>query len=99
LGDHPVTALAATPTGELVAATAHGDLVLLSVLADPANPDDDAMRATATAFLDTTSEVPDDSEPEAQWAPNWESDNLATATEPAWLQLQAAIDNPRGQDG
>ncbi|OLF08884.1 hypothetical protein BLA60_22860 [Actinophytocola xinjiangensis] len=107
LDGHPVTALAATPAGELVVATAHGDLVLLSVRTDPDRdraPDDDAVRATATSFLDTTSEVPDDGGPEAPWvvrddAPNWVSDGLATATEPAWLRLQAAIDNPRGQGG
>jgi hypothetical protein len=107
LDGHPPTALDATPSGELVVATANGDLVLLSVLADPERahpPDDDAVLATATAFLDATSEVPDDSGTEAQWAIpnkllNWVSDDLATATEPAWLRPQAAIDNPRGQDG
>lgn len=103
----PVTALAATPAGELVVATANCDLVLLSVLADPEKActlDDDAVRATATAFLDATSEVPDGSGAEAEWQIpsnllNWGADDLATATEPSWLRLQAAIDNPRRQDG
>lgn len=63
LDGYPVTALDTTPTGELVVAHAGGDLVLLSVLDDSANaqtPDGDAVWATVTAFLDATSEVPDD---------------------------------------
>jgi hypothetical protein len=99
----PLTALATTPTGELVVATADGDLMLLSVQADPEKtrtPDNDAVRATATAFLEATSEVPDGGEPETPWAmpDNWESNSLETAAEPAWLRIQAAIDNPRGHN-
>jgi hypothetical protein len=64
-----VTALCATATGELALATAQGELVLVSVVTDPATgpvagsgPPRDLVRV----FLDSTSEVPDgaDLEPE-----------------------------------
>ena len=63
LDGHAVTALASTPAGELVVAHSGGELVLLSVLADPANArilDADAVRATVTTFLDAVPEVPDE---------------------------------------
>jgi hypothetical protein len=106
----PVTALAATAAGELVAATGGSDLALLSVLTGstkaPAT-DSGMARATVTAFLDATAEVPGDGELEthlviSDGTRTWQPDDLAavitaTAADPAWLQLQAAINNARGQ--
>jgi hypothetical protein len=61
-----------------------------------------------TAFLDATSEVPDDGDQETHLVVTdggrtWEPDDLAavtiaTATDPTWLQLQAAINNARDQE-
>lgn len=111
LAGSPVTGLGATTTGELVVASGGGDLVLLSVLADSTTAhttDGDTLRATVTAFLDATSEVPDEGDLETHLvvtdgARTWEPDSLATvttatATDPTWLQLQAAINNARDQD-
>nr|WP_260859538.1 WD40 repeat domain-containing protein [Streptomyces cupreus] len=100
-----VTALAATATGELLVAGGEGDLVLLSVGSAEARPQNgDAV----TAFLDSTSEVPEDGDLEehlvvTDGARAWEPDDLATvdtATEadPTWLQLQSAINNAREQE-
>ncbi|MCP2167169.1 hypothetical protein LX83_004042 [Goodfellowiella coeruleoviolacea] len=110
LAGSPVTALSATPTGDLVVATGGGDLVLLSVPADatPARAvDAEAMRAAVTAFLDATSEVPDDADAEAHlvltdgtrtWEPaDRTTVTTATETDPTWLRLQAAI-NARHRD-
>lgn len=104
LAGSPVTALAATATGELLAAGGGGELVLLSVGGDSAKArttDGDETRATVAAFLDATSEVPDDGDPESHLvvtdgARSWEPDDLATVTtasptDPTWLQLQAAV--------
>ncbi|WP_399895876.1 hypothetical protein ACGH7X_40270 [Streptomyces sp. BBFR51] len=110
-GGSPVSALARTATGELVVATDAGDLVLLSV--DPASAkthgaNDVAPRAAVAAFLDATSEVPDDADLDTDLvltdgASTWNPDDLATvntasATDPTWLQLQAAINNARDKD-
>lgn len=66
------------------------------------------LQAIVTAFLDTTSEVPDDGDLEthlviSDGARTWEPDDLATvitatATDLTWLQLQAAINNARDQE-
>jgi len=107
----PVTALSATAAGELIAATGGSDLALLSVLTNstkaPAT-DADTARATVTAFLDATSEVPGDGNLEthlviSDGTRTWEPDDLAavitaTAADPTWLQLQAAINNAGGQE-
>ncbi|WP_225859237.1 hypothetical protein [Streptomyces albicerus] len=111
LAGSPVSGLGATAAGELVIAGGGGDLVLLSVRADSAkehSTDGATSRAAVTAFLDATSEVPDDGDLETHLvvtdgARTWESDDLATvttatATDPTWLQLQAAINNARDQD-
>jgi hypothetical protein len=111
LARSPATGLAATATGELAVAGGGGDLVLLSVGAASAKvraPDSDALQATVTAFLDATSEVPDDGN---LWAHlvmtdgtrTWEPGELAavttaTSTDPTWLQLQAAMNNQRGHE-
>lgn len=113
LAGSPVAALAATATGEFLVAGRGGDLVLLSVRGDSAQApamDGDTARATVTAFLDTTSDVPDVPEGgdlEAHLvvtdgARTWEPDDLeavntATATDPSWLQLQAAVNTARDQ--
>lgn len=111
LAGSPVSGLGATTTGELLIASGGGDLVLLSVRAGSAktrSTDGDTARAAVTAFLDATSEIPDDGDLETHLvvtdgARTWESDDLATvttatATDPPWLQLQAAINNARDQD-
>ena len=102
LNGHPATALATTSAGDLVVATANGDLLLLSAQAGPEKtrtPDDDAVRATATAFLDTTTEIPDDTILRMSFdLRTWELDKRAIAKKSAWLRLRAAIDNPRGHD-
>jgi hypothetical protein len=110
LAGSPVTGLGATATGELVVASGGGDLALVSVPAASAKvhaADSDTLRAMVTAFLDATSEVPDDGDLETHLVVTdgvrtWESDDLATVTtattaDPTWLQLQAAINNARGQ--
>ncbi|MFB7290428.1 hypothetical protein [Actinacidiphila glaucinigra] len=111
LAGSPVSALAATSTGELVLASG-GELVLVSVRSDPGETDSigdsDASTAAASAvseFLDTTSDVPDDGGLEEHLVltdgeRTWNSDNLATvysatAEEPSWLRLQAAINTAR----
>jgi hypothetical protein len=111
LAGSPVTGLGATATGELVAASGEGDLVLLSVLASSTKvraADSDALRATVAAFLDGTSEVPDGGDLETHLvvtdgARTWRPADLATVTtataaDPTWLQLQAAINNARNQE-
>jgi hypothetical protein len=60
-----------------------------------------------TAFLDATSEVPDDGDPETHLVlidgtRTWQPGDLAavtaaTTTDPAWLQLRAAFNNALGQ--
>ncbi|MET7703372.1 hypothetical protein [Streptomyces sp. NPDC005485] len=111
LGGSPISALGRTATGELVIAGNAGDVVLLpvdtvSTKAEGAN--DTAPRAAVTAFLDATSELPDDASLETDLVltdgvATWDSDDLATidtasATDPMWLQLQAAINNVRNQE-
>lgn len=110
LAGSPVTGLGATAAGELAVASGGGDLVLVSVRAASAKvhaAGSDTLRAMVTAFLDATSEVPDDGHLETHLVVTdgertWEPDDLAavttaTATDPTWLQLQAAINNARGQ--
>jgi hypothetical protein len=110
LAGSPVTALGATATGELAVASGAGDLVFVSArAASPAvhTADSDMSRAMVTAFLDTTSEVPDDGDLETHLvltdgARTWQPGDLAavttaTTTDPAWLQLRAAINNALGQ--
>ncbi|MCZ4514550.1 hypothetical protein O3Q52_41765 [Streptomyces sp. ActVer] len=111
LAGSPVSGLGAMATGELLIASRGGDLVLLSVHAgstETQSADGDTSRAAVTAFLDATSEVPDYDDLETHLvvtdgARTWESDDLATvttaaATDPTWLQLQAAINVARDQD-
>jgi hypothetical protein len=111
LAGSPVTALGATAAGELVAATGASDLALLSVLTNSTKApaaDRNTARAAVTAFLDATSEVPSEGDLEthlliSDGARTWEPDDLAavitaTAADPTWLQLQAAINNARDQE-
>lgn len=110
LAGSPVTGLSATATGELVVASGNSDLALLAVRANRATvhaADSNTLRAIVTAFLDATSEVPDDGELEthlviSDGARTWEPGDLAMVTtastaDPTWLQLQAAINNARDQ--
>ncbi|WP_234336646.1 hypothetical protein [Streptomyces xylophagus] len=109
----PVSGLGTTAAGELVVAGAGGDLVLLSVRGDSPKtqgPDPDTAKAAVAAFLDATSEVPevpdgDDLENHlvvTDGTRTWDSDDLATVTtataaDPTWLRLQAAINTARDQ--
>ncbi|WP_235032588.1 hypothetical protein [Actinacidiphila yanglinensis] len=86
----PVSALAATASGELVLASGGGELVLVSVRSDLEEtraPDDgDASTAAASAvaeFLDATSEVPEGGDLDehlllTDGERTWNSDDLAT---------------------
>ena len=90
LAGSPVSALAATATGELVLASGGGELMLVSVWSDleetRATGDGDASTAAASAvseFLDATSEVPDGGDLEEHLVltdgdRTWNSDDLAT---------------------
>lgn len=107
----PVSALGRTPTGDLVVASGEGELALVSVNADPAQAEalgDDTARAAVAAFLESSSEVPDDGD---LWAHvvmtdgdrSWDADDTTTvttasATDPTWLRLQAAVNTARDQD-
>jgi hypothetical protein len=106
LSGSPVTGLAATATGELVVAGGSGELVLLSADGDATDTRATA-RAAVTAFLDATSDVPGDGDLEkhlvrTDGTRSWDSDDLttvttATATDPTWLRLQAALNTARDQ--
>jgi hypothetical protein len=97
LAGSPITALATTATGDLIAATG-GELVLLAAAA-PTEP------VGVAGFLDATAEIADDAD---VWSAvtmtdgtgSWDADDLATVTEaaptdPTWLRLQAAINSKR----
>ncbi|MCF3128968.1 PD40 domain-containing protein [Streptomyces olivochromogenes] len=70
--------------------------------------DADGSRAAVASFLAATSEVPDVGDLETHLVVTdgtrtWERDDLestttATATDPSWLQLQAAVNTARAQD-
>lgn len=96
----PVSALTATRDSELIVASKEGELVRLSTgSATTASHD------TVTAFLDATSDVPEDDDMErhlvvTDGAQTWSQNDLetvtaATDTDPTWLQLRAAINNAR----
>lgn len=106
----PLGALAATATGELLVIGGGGDLVLLSVLSGSTQTPStgrDVSRTAATVFLEATSEVPDDGDLETHLVLTdgtraWDADDLATvttagATDPTWLQLQAAVNEAQIQ--
>ena len=91
----PVTALSATATGELVAATGEGDIRLLAAQADSIEvgpADADAGRALVTAFLDATSELHNPSAlVVTRRKPTWAPEDLATAA----TQPQQTPPDPR----
>jgi hypothetical protein len=106
----PVTGVGATAAGELVVGSGAGDLVLLSVRAGCAKPperDADTPTAAVTAFLDSTCAVPDEGDLEAHLVMTdgdrtWEPDDLtavttATAADPSWLRLRAAVNDLHAQ--
>ncbi len=107
LADSPVTALCATIAGDLVVATGERDIVLVSVLSDSIRAHA-ASQALVTAFLDLTTEVPDDGNPGASLVVTdgtrtWEPDALetvttATASDPTWLRLRAAVNSAFAQE-
>ncbi len=66
LADSPITALAATATGELAVASGAGKLSVLSVsggTAEPLDLDRDSLEGLVNAFVEMTSEMPED----ARW--------------------------------
>jgi hypothetical protein len=97
----PVTALAVLATGDLVVASRTGEL---RVLAEPGRAStavvSDAQERVAR-FVDATSELPDDADLATDLVltdgeRTWDPDGLATLTEatasdPAWLQIQAVM--------
>ncbi|MCT9011296.1 hypothetical protein [Streptomyces rhizosphaerihabitans] len=107
LAGSSVSALAATATGELVLASGGELMLVSvrsDPGATHSTDDSDASTAAASAvseFLDATSEVPDGGDLEEHLVltdgeRTWNSDDLATvdtatAEEPTWLQLRAAI--------
>jgi hypothetical protein len=106
-----VTALCATAAGDLIAATGEGDLALISVAADSAEPraaDGRSAQALVAAFFDASSEVPDDvvlnkylivTNGDRTWNPDdLETVTTATETDPAWLRLRAAVNRVRAQE-
>ncbi|MFI1441802.1 hypothetical protein [Streptomyces fructofermentans] len=106
-----LSALAVTATGELLVAGSEGELVLLSVLTGSTQTrttSRDVSRAAAIAFLEATAEIPDDGDDLethlvlTDGTRTWEADDLAavtaaSATDPTWLQLQAAINKAQAQ--
>jgi hypothetical protein len=105
-----VTALCAMAAGDLLAATGEGDLALISVVAGSAPAraaDARTSQALVAAFLDASSEVPEEGELEdhlvvTNGARTWEPDALkavtvATAADPAWLRLRAAVNKTLAQ--
>ena len=110
LAGTPVSALGATATGELVVAGSGGELVLLSVRSDSAQtarPDGEASQDAVEAFLNATSEIPQDAGLEehlekhlevTDGARSWNPEDLsavttAADTDPMWLRHRAAINN------
>lgn len=108
LAGSPVTALAATGTGELLVAGGGGELLLLAVPADSPGGYGDTARTAVAAFLDATSEVPEGGDLEEHlvvtdgsrtWEPgDMESVTDATETDPTWLRLQAAMNEARDRN-
>jgi hypothetical protein len=111
LAGSPVTALCANAAGDLVVAAGTGELVLMSVQADPAEHRPGETRAPnelVAAFLDSASEAPDDSNLDEHlvvtsgtqtWAPgDLETVNSATGTDPTWLQIRATMNNATAQE-
>lgn len=107
----PVTALCASAAGDLVVAAGTGELVLMSVQADPTEHRPGETRAPhelVAAFLDSASEVPDDSNLHEHlvvtngtqtWAPgDLETVNSAVGTDPTWLQIRASVNNATAQE-
>ncbi|MFI6937866.1 hypothetical protein ACIBI4_01225 [Streptomyces sp. NPDC050418] len=107
----PITALGRLATGQLVAATGAGDVALLTASGDDSrSPDLKAMGEAVRAFVDSTSEVPDgeqDLESHLELSDgqqSWSQVDLDTVTEasgsdPTWLQIHAAMNRVRAQDG
>ena len=111
LAGSTVTALCATASGDLVAATGDGELALVSVRPDQGGAraaEEGAARALAGAFLARTSEVPAEGDLNTHLTvtdgvQTWAPDDLATVTsatrtDPGWLQLRAAINQASSQE-
>ncbi|CCK27830.1 hypothetical protein BN159_3451 [Streptomyces davaonensis JCM 4913] len=110
LDGSPVTALTATAAGELLVATAAGELALLSAPGRTADPD--TAKSAVAAFLDSTSEIPEDAyEADAleehlvvtdgfrTWsAADLDAADSATDADPSWLQIQVAVNSLRDQE-
>ncbi|WP_199850558.1 hypothetical protein [Streptomyces sp. CMB-StM0423] len=111
LAGSPVAALGALATGELAVAGGGGELVLVSVRAESGETSGTTgatSRAAVIAFLDATSDLPDDGDPETHLVLSdgtraWDPDDLAAVTtaapgDPGWLQLRAAFNSARRDD-
>lgn len=114
--EHPVlagsrvTALAAAATGDIVVAGSEHELVFLG-RAGGGGPAQESgtvhARERVRAFLDATSELPDDADVHTDLELNdgtttWTSEDLAATTtaapgDPTWLQLQAFLNAARKQ--
>ncbi|MEU8951754.1 hypothetical protein [Streptomyces sp. NPDC048489] len=100
-----LSALAATATGDLLVSGSGGELLLLSTLpgtTQTRTASRDVATEAVTAFLQTTDAIPDDADDlESHLVLTdgtrvWEADDLKTVTaasaaDPTWLRLQAAI--------
>jgi len=104
-----VTALAATATGQLVVATADGELVLISVNEDTMAADltgADTTHEAVAVFLDATREIPTEGDTWEQvvttdGSRTWTPEDLTEITaaddeDPTWLRLAAAINMAGG---
>lgn len=108
LAGSPVTGLAATADGDLIAATGGSELAFVSVTAGhPAPPAPDVPRSRTAEFLASTSVVPDLHAPWLHfvvtdgvrtWTPeDLETVTVATDADPAWLQMVAGRNKARSK--
>ncbi|MDQ2810377.1 MAG: hypothetical protein M3Z75_00465 [Actinomycetota bacterium] len=99
-----ITALCATPSGNLLAATSDGHLTVISVTTSSETagaPEGRTPRELVTAFLEGTNDAPPDGRLEdllvlTDGERTWDQDDLETVTsttsaDPSWLQIQAAM--------
>jgi hypothetical protein len=100
----PIAALAASQ-GQLVVATSASELVIVNIRRESIESRDVQPDALVQAFLESTSDAPDDFDWEQQllvtdgtdsWDPNdLERVTKAKPSDPTWLQLKAAINTAR----
>lgn len=99
-----ITALCATPSGDLLAATSDGHLTVISMTTSSETtgaPEGRTPQELVTAFLEGTTDAPPDGHLEdllvlTDGERTWDQDYLETVTsttsaDPSWLQIQAAM--------